>query len=254
MTLYASLPRPTIFAHRGACAHAPENTLAAFHLALRQKSDAIELDAKLSADGHIVIIHDQTVDRTTNGEGEVRCLSLEELKTLDAGQVYDQAFRGEKIPTLDEVFEEIGTQTFLNIELTNYASPTDSLPEKVAERIRDFSLDDRVLISSFNPIALRRFHQRAPHIPLGLLAWAGIAGAWARSPLGRWVPYQALHPATQDTNKRLIARKQRQGFRVHVYTVNHPDKMDQLFQWGVDGIFTDDPALARRTLEGETGK
>lgn len=247
--MYEKLPRPTIFAHRGASAHAPENTLAAFHLAIQQQADAIELDAKLSADGHVVIIHDQTVDRTTNGEGKVGRLTLEELQALDAGQVYDQAFRGEVIPTLDEVLEEVGSEVFLNIELTNYASPTDSLPEVVAERIRAFNLDDHILISSFNPIALRRFHQRAPHIPLGLLARQGIFGAWARSPLGRWVPHQALHPACQDVTKRLIDRKQRQGFRVHVYTVNHPQILTHLFQWGVDGVFTDDPALARRTLE-----
>jgi glycerophosphoryl diester phosphodiesterase len=250
--MYEKLPRPTIFAHRGASAYAPENTLAAFHLAIQQQADAIEFDAKLSADGHVVIIHDQTVDRTTNGKGKVGSLTLEDLRRLDAGQAYDQAFRGETIPTLDEVLEKIGSEIFLNIELTNYASPTDSLPEVVAERIRAFNLDDRVLISSFNPIALRRFHQRAPHIPLGLLAQVGITGAWARSPLGRWVPHQALHPAFQDATKRLIARKQRHGYRVHVYTVNHPQTLTQLFQWGVDGVFTDDPPLAQRTLEAVT--
>ncbi len=250
--MYANLPQPTIFAHRGACAYAPENTLAAFHLAIQQGADAIELDAKLSADGYVVIIHDQTVDRTTNGSGKVGDLSLADLKALDAGSAYDEAFRGEEIPTLEEVLAEMGQKIFLNIELTNYASLTDALPEQVAALIKKYGLDEQVLVSSFNPIALHRFHQRAPHIPLGLLAWQGIAGAWARSPLGRWIRYQALHPAFQDTTPRLIARKQSLGYRVHVYTVNHPKKIARLIQWGVDGVFTDDPALARRTIETET--
>src|SRR5690242_12342962 len=100
-----SLSRPVIFAHRGACAHAPENTLASFELALAQQADAIELDAKLSADGFVVVHHDDTVDRTTDGKGRLKNLTLAELKKLDAGSSFAETFKGEKIPTLEEVFE-----------------------------------------------------------------------------------------------------------------------------------------------------
>jgi len=131
--MLAQLPKPTLFAHRGASAYAPENTLAAFTLAIHQNADAIELDAKLSADGEVVVIHDQTVDRTTDGVGKVNELVLAALKELDAGEKYDESFRGERIPTLDEVLESIGQKIFINIELTNYASPKDDLPLKVAE-------------------------------------------------------------------------------------------------------------------------
>src|SRR5690242_19186833 len=98
------LPNPLVFAHRGASAYAPENTLAAFELARRQGAPAIEFDAKLSSDGRVVIIHDQTLERTTDGAGRVRDLSLAALRELDAGSWLSAQFRGEKIPTLDEVF------------------------------------------------------------------------------------------------------------------------------------------------------
>ena len=133
--MFSYLPKPSIFAHRGSKANAPENTLAAFELAITHKADAIELDVKLCADGQVVVIHDSTVDRTTDGTGQVRKLSLAALKELDAGSYFDIAFRGEAIPTLEEVLEAVGKRIPINIELTNYAAPTDALPAKVAELV-----------------------------------------------------------------------------------------------------------------------
>ena len=175
------LSKPAIFAHRGSSAHAPENTLAAFELAIRHGADAIELDAKLSADGHVVVIHDQTVDRTTDGTGKVRELTLAQLSELDAGSYFDIAFRREPIPTLEQVFQAVGYGILINVELTNYASPTDPLPEKVAGLVRKFGLEKRVLFSSFNPLALVRIRRILPEVPVGLLALPGLDGAWARS-------------------------------------------------------------------------
>src|SRR5512139_2686581 len=100
LSLFAHLPRPTIFAHRGASAYAPENTLAAFQMAIQQGADALELDVKLTADGQVVVIHDQTTDRTTGVKGRVSDLTLHELRNLDAGSFFDIAFQGEMIPTL----------------------------------------------------------------------------------------------------------------------------------------------------------
>lgn len=242
--MLAELPHPTIFAHRGASAYAPENTLAAFELALRQGADAIELDAKLCADGSIVIIHDQTVNRTTGAEGHVRQMPLSALQQLDAGTYFSPAFQGQKIPTLEEVLEAVGGKIFINIELTNYASPTDDLPEKAAALVQKFGLTDSVLFSSFNPRALLRAKKALPKTPTGLLALPGLAGAWARSWLGEWVPHQALHPERRDVTARLTRRVQSSGRRLHAYTVNDPQEMEHLFALGVDGIFTDDPLQA----------
>jgi glycerophosphoryl diester phosphodiesterase len=250
--MYTDLPRPTLFAHRGASAHAPENTLAAFSLAVRQQADAIELDVKLSADGQVVIIHDASVDRTTNGSGQVNAMPLAALKELDAGSHFDIAYRGERIPTLEEYFDAVGRQTFTNIELTNYAQMTDALPERVADLVIRHKIEERVMFSSFNPIALRRIHRRLAQVPVGLLALPGRGGAWARSWLGRWlVPYQALHPEAGDIREGLVRAAHQRNCRVYTYTVNEARQMQRLFGLGVDGIFTDDPVLARLVLSGK---
>lgn len=243
------LPAPAIFAHRGSCAHAPENTLAAFELALRQQADGIELDAKLTADGHVVVIHDRTVDRTTEGTGWVGKMTLAALRQLDAGSHFDVAFKGEPIPTLEEVFALVGRQTILNVELTNYSSPFDSLPEKIAALVERHGLAGRIMFSSFNPYALRRISRLVREAPIGLLALAGRRGAWARGWPGRLLlAYQALHPSVQDITADLVRQLHRLKRRVHVYGVNRADEMRRLFTMGVDGIFTDDPLLARRVL------
>jgi glycerophosphoryl diester phosphodiesterase len=248
--MYQELPRPTIFAHRGSKAHAPENTLAAFSLAVTQGAPAIELDAKLTADGEIVVFHDQKLDRTTDGSGKLLSQPLAALKELDAGSHFSNAFKGEKIPTLAEVFEAVGHQVFINIELTNYASPRDQLPNLTAALVRKFGLQERIMFSSFNHFALQRVSQLLPEVPLGLLASPGILGAPARSWIGRkWVAYQALHPAAMDAKPKLIRQAHQRGHRVHVYTVNQRQDMLRLFKRGVDGIFTDDPPLALDVLK-----
>ncbi len=243
--MYYDLSRPIVFAHRGASAHAPENTLAAFELALRQGADAVELDAKLTADEQVVVIHDQTVDRTTEGHGRVKDLSLAELRKLDAGSHFDITFRGEPIPTLEEVLKAIGQLTFVNIELTNYNATTDNLPEKVAALVKRLKLTRRVMFSSFNPIALRRAHRLLPEVPLGLLALPGGRGLLARSWLGRMmVPYQSLNPEFRDVTPGLVDKLHKMKRNVLTYTVNEHAEMLRLFQAGVDGIFTDDPPRA----------
>ena len=241
---YADLPRPTIFAHRGSSRYAPENTLSAFMLAVRQHADAIELDAKLSADGQVVVLHDVTVDRTTDGSGRIDAMTLEEAKRLDAGSYFDVSFQGEKIPTLAEVFETVGQQIFINVELTNYSAPTSNLPDKVVSLVKRYGLETSVLFSSFNPFALLRARRLLPEVPLGLLTLAGSRGALLRSSLGRVIPHQALHPALDDTTESLIRLTQRSGRRIHIYTVYQKEQMQRLFNAGVDGIFTDDPLLA----------
>lgn len=246
--MFGNLSRPTIFAHRGASASAPENTLAAFELAVQQEADAVELDAKLSRDGHVVVIHDQSVDRTTGAHGRVGDLTLAELRRLDAGSHFDIAFRGEPIPTLEEVLEAVGQQVYVNIELTNYASVTDALPEKAAEVVRKQRLERRVIFSSFNPLALWRVRRVLPRAPIGLLAMPGSSGALARSPFGYLLRYDALHPEFTDVSPALVERLHRRGCRIHTYTVNRPEDLQRVIAAGVDGFFTDDPVLARQVL------
>lgn len=241
-----SLPRPVIFAHRGASAHAPENTLAAFELALTQQADAVELDVKLSADGKVVVHHDATVDRTTGGHGRVKDLKLADLRALDAGSLFSKTFHSEKIPTLDDVFESIGKRTFINVELTNYTTPGDQLVETVCMLVKKHKVQKHILFSSFFASNLSKARSFLPDLPCGLLAYPGLLGTWARSFGFAFGRYQALHPALKDISQEQVARVHRLNRRVHVWTVNAEQDMRRLFGWRVDGIFTDDPALAVR--------
>lgn len=239
-----SYPHPFVFAHRGASAHAPENTLAAFELAIAQKADGIELDVKLSSDGHVVVIHDPTVNRTTGAQGRVKDMPLAELRSLNAGSFFAQNFSGEKIPTLEEVFETVGKRTFINVELTNYNSPRDHLVETVCMLVKKFNLQKHVMFSSFFAFNLSKAGSYLPDVPRGLLALNGIAGAWARSFGYAFGKYQALHPYLKDVTPEQVQRVHRLKGRVHVWTVNQAEDMRRLFHWGVDAIFTDDPQLA----------
>ena len=161
-------PHPIIFAHRGAAAYAPENTLASFKTALDQGADAIELDAKLSADGYVVVCHDRTLNRTTNGTGELSRKTLAELRELDAGCHFSTKFAGEKIPLLEEVFETVGKKLLINVELTNYATPYDQLVEKVCALVIKHGLEGGVLFSSFFPLNLKKAFRLIPNVPQGL--------------------------------------------------------------------------------------
>jgi len=243
---YVGLRRPAIFAHRGSKAYAPENTLAAFNLAVQQQADAIELDTMLSADGQVMVIHDDTVERTTDGSGSVRSLTLTQLKKLDAGSKFNPAYSAEKIPTLAEVFATVGKQIFINVELKNYASPLDDLPDKVVLLVKEYGLESCVMFSSFNILALIRAHYQLPKVPLGLITAVGFAEPTIHSKLVRLGPNLALHPFLFDATPILIQYVHRSNCRVHVHTVNLPNQMQQLFTAGVDGIFTDDPPLAQK--------
>lgn len=244
------LPRPVVFAHRGACAHAPENTIASFELALTQGADAIELDAKLSADGFVVVHHDDTVDRTTDGKGRIKNLKLAELKQLDAGSSFSDKFKGEKIPTLEEVFEAVGKRTFINVELTNYRTGSDNLAETVCMLVKKHNMQKRVIFSSFFASNLSKAGSYLPDVPRALLALNGFLGAWARSFGFAFGKYQALHPFLKDTTQQQVSRVHRLNRRIHVWTVNREEDIRRLFNWGVDGIFTDDPQQACRVRAG----
>ena len=229
---------PKIIAHRGASAHAPENTIAAFQLALEQGADGIELDVMLSKDGHLVVIHDDTVDRTTGGKGYVRDMNLEELKSLDAGE-------GQSIPTLDEVFEEFGGRLIINVELKNYTSVFDGLPIETAKLVKKHQLGESVIVSSFNPFNLPRFHARMPEVDLGLLTQPNTAKKW----VWRLFKYDALHPHFSDVDQVLVAALHSRNRKVNVWTVDEPSEIQRLAALEVDSIITNDPKAAREVLE-----
>jgi len=249
-TMLTELPSPLILCHRGAKNYAPENTLAAFKTALELGADGFELDTQLTSDGHVVVYHDTTVDRLTNGQGKTSRLSLAELRELDAGSSFSEKFRGEKIPTLEEVFETIGKRAIINIELKNFSTPFDNLVEKVCEAVRRHGMQKNILFSSFLPWNLKKAARILPEVPRGLITIRGRWGVWGRSFGFTFGDYDALHPYLGDVTAQQVQRVHKLKRKINVWTVNAEEDIRRLIGWGVDGIMTDDPLLAIRIARG----
>lgn len=240
MNDWFTAPTPLIIGHRGASADAPENTLAAFALAVAQGADGVELDVQLAADGWPVVCHDFRVDRVTNGTGLVSQLTVAQLRELDAGQ-------GEYVPTLDEVFELLGPGVLVNVELKNWDWRDKGLETAVADRIQSHNRERQVLVSSFNPFALRRARRHLTRsTSLALIRERG------------WLQYsyllaqgQADHPHHSLVNERYMAWSRRRGYRVHVWTVDDPAEARRLAALGVHGLITNKPESIRVSLERE---
>jgi glycerophosphoryl diester phosphodiesterase len=245
--VWSEIRAPVVIAHRGDSAHAPENTLAAFQAAAQKGAQAVEFDVKLTSDRQVIVLHDQKVDRTTNGSGDVGRMRLAALQELDAGSAFSGQFRGERVPTLGEVFEAVGKHLHMNIELTNYATPFDALVPLVVDLVKKYGMTDRVIFSSFFAKNLKKAGELLPEVPRGLLAFPGWQGAWART-RGLRGDYAALHPNLKDVDARLVDRCHALGKRLNVWTVNAEADIRRMIGFGVDGIFTDDPALACRLL------
>ena len=236
------------FAHRGASATAPENTLAAFVLAAELGAAGIEFDVQLSRDGVPVICHDFSVDKTTDHTGRVSDFTLEEIKQMDAGSWFGPEFAGERIPTLEELVDAVGQRLLLNLELKTAAMRANGLEEAVAAIIEERALYDRIIVSSFNPLALRRLHQIDPRVDLGLLYSPDmplyLRRAWAR----RLIPCQAMHPYHEMVDEKYVQWARAAGYRVNVWTVDDPDEMRRLIGLGVNVIMTNTPAVLRDVL------
>lgn len=243
---------PAIIGHRGASAIAPENTLAAFNLAVDLQADAVELDVKLTKDRVPVVMHDPTVDRTTDGHGKVSELTLADLKKLDAGMKKAPKFAGERIPTLAEVFEAVAAarSVWINVELTNYTTRGDGLEAVVVALIQKMNLQRRVLLSSFNPFAIRNVKRLDPSLPVAqLTAWKMpiyLRDAW----LAPFVRHEARHPDYVQLKQKGVAHYKRRGYRVNVWTTNDPADLRDFARQGVDGLITDVPDVARQLVVG----
>lgn len=240
---------PLVVGHRGAARSAPENTLAGFRRAAELGADAVELDAKLTADGVVVCHHDRTLERTTSGQGRVLDWTWESLRRLDAGSHFGAAFAGEPIPSLEQVFGDLGHQLLFNVELTNYGSPSDRLPEAVLGLVGRFGLERRVLVSSFNTIALRRSARLRPRLPLALLLRKD-QGPIRRTVFPWIAPHEALSLGDSLVTAEGVRRLLRHRRRVFVWTVNDPERARYLLSLGVHGLITDQPEVLRTGIEG----
>jgi len=233
-----------VIAHRGASADAPENTIAAFELAIRGGADGIELDVHLSKDDQPVVIHDFTLERTTDGAGPVRQRTVRELKRLDAGGWWAGRFRGQRIQTLQEVFERFRDQTRFWIELKGGSDLYPGIEERVLSTMEVYEVLETSLVQSFDQDALTRIRTLSPEVRLGTLVNLSPLETFVRVP----GVVAALCPAAALVTRELVEEMQRAGLDSYVWTVNEPALMDRLVDWGVSGIITDRPGVLRTRL------
>ena len=226
--------------------------MTSFRKALEAGADGIEFDARLTADGQIVIMHDPTVDRTTNGKGKVRNLSFAEIRKLDAGLKKGMVFENERVPMLEEVLAELGGKLLLNIELCNYDEGDErALANETVELIEKYDLIDSVIVSSFRFNNLVYVKDKNPGISCGLIALRGLKGFLARNLLNHSVSVDAIHPDFMDVNESMIRREQQCGRKIRPYTVNDMKDIRRMYDMGIDAIFTDDPLSAKEYYASE---
>jgi len=244
--LYA-LSRPVIFAHRGAAKYAPENTLASFQKALDLGAVALELDITLTKDEEIVVIHDDSVDRTTNGKGPVERLNWSEMKGLDAGSWFSAEFAGESIPTLMDVLDLVKDKALLNIEIKNAHRRNGLLVANAVKVIREAKSQANVIFSSFVPANIRLISEGLPECPRALLTQAGLIGK-CEIELLRSLSPELIHPHFSSLSAYFIQQEHAHQRRVHTYTINNPEQMRTCMDWKVDGFFTDDLLMAQQVV------
>jgi glycerophosphoryl diester phosphodiesterase len=243
-----------VIAHRGFSGEAPENTLGAFKKAIEVGSDMMELDVHFSKDGRVVVIHDDTLERTTNGRGKVADHTLQELKKLDAGSWFGSPFSGEQIPTLQDVLELAKGNILVNIEIKNeYLGPytISDLSDRALQEAKRSRTAKQVIFSSFSPSALERIKEGNSHARVALLYhkfWnipEEVTG-------GKSFPTLNLRRSFLTKDK--IAKIHEQGMKVNTYTVNSQKEMEQFIRWGIDGIITNHPNRLINILKKSSDK
>lgn len=226
--------RPVVVGHRGARALAPENTLAAFQVAVDLRADGVEFDVQRTADGHLIVFHDETLDRTTDGTGPVESRTLDEIKRLDAGRHFEARFQGERIPTLRETFDLLRpTGLLIFLELKDPWRYQGMEAETIA-LIREYRLEDRVQI--------RSFYHPALHLCYGLAPEIAISELWAdRLPTADAVVFKTINAFYPLYTAENLAEIHARGQQATAWTVNDENAARQLIAAGIDGLTTDVP-------------
>jgi glycerophosphoryl diester phosphodiesterase len=243
------MTKPLIIAHRGASAQAPENTMAAFELAIQQGADGIEFDVWKCGSGEVVVTHNRQTKLLSGKEGDLHKMSLKELRRLDFGGHKAERFRGEKIPTLAEVLDRARDLKVINIEIKGMDLRSRGIELDVAELILKFKLLRRVVVSSFNPTILLRLQALNPALRLGLLLFE-------RSPLpmrhgwsANFLKPYSIHPSFTLLHPKKIERAHTKNQKVIVWTINDFHQLEACIKLGVDAMITDDPGWARDALQ-----
>ncbi|MBC6974379.1 glycerophosphodiester phosphodiesterase [Bacillus sp. Xin] len=235
-----------IFAHRGAAGTYPENTMISFEAAESFRADGIELDVQFTKDGKVVVIHDETVDRTTNGKGAVRNYLYEDLRKLDASHKFSEKVGFCPIPLLEEVLGWLqSNRLLLNIEFKNNKIPYRGLEEEVITLIRKFNLEERTVFSSFNHYSMKKCHMMAQDIQTAILYREGLHSPWAYA---KKMGATAIHPNHRYLQDAIAELTMDSGIEVRPYTINDETVMRKYFDMNISAIITDYPETARALL------
>lgn len=242
----STFPKPLIIGHRGAAGHAPENTMASFWLAHEFGAHAVELDTTLSKDGELVVIHDDTLDRTTDGKGAVSEMTVKELKQYDAGRWYHPRFEGERIPTLEEVLLQLPEHFIVDIEIKG--SSDGKLEERLAQLLVQCNRVETVFVCSFRHKSLHYLKRLLPEVKVGLGYTADVVDhiVFANN---FTLPLYSLHPHHALIGLHEIRAAVEQNIEVYPYTVNDPETMKALIAAGASGIITDYPDRMHELLK-----
>lgn len=233
--------QPIIFAHRGASGTHPENTMAAFRAAAEKGADGIELDVQMTHDGEIVIIHDETVNRTTNGRGMIEKMKMDEVAKLDAGSWFSPLFAGEKIPTLHELLAwAAGNDLQINIELKTNKVPYHGIEKQVLDLIEFYNMRGRVVISSFNFDSIKRVIELDPYIAVAGLIWKIRRDALSKA---KDLGVTALHTQASFALSSYGREAVDSGMLLRLYTINDPKEWLRIKSSGVpiEALITDFP-------------
>lgn len=235
--------KPLNFAHRGFTASAPENSMAAFKAAIELGVHGIELDVRTCKTGELVVFHDPTLGRMTNGRGFIKNKTLAELKEL---RIKTQGgMTGEQLPTLKEVIELIDDRALLNVEIKTNGLPKNGIENKVVEVLRHYGIEDKTIISSFNPLVMRRISKIDNQLLTGLLIDKSFKGRRAEILLTKFSGAKAIHLEKSLAKETFIKKVQTLGFYCIVWGVNDPAAMERLTNMGVEAIITDKPDLLK---------
>lgn len=247
-TIEVNMKHPVIIAHRGGAAYAPENTMAAIEMAMQSKASMIEIDLHMSKDGELIVIHDKTVDRTTNGTGTVSEMSWEELRKLDAGSWYGEEFAGQKIPLFQEVMDRVNGQKNLLIEIKSGVDGYPGIDKKVVETILENNALDWCVVQSFDDQTLIDIHQQWPEIQLHKLivfkfrllpvVFDGTFSFYSKK---KYQFANAINPHYKFVNQRFVNKMRNAGFEVNVWGGKREDSYEKISHIPVDGWITDFP-------------
>ena len=245
------LPHPLFLGHRGAAGEAPENTWPAFERAKAAGMHGFEMDVLLTRDGIPVGVHDLTLQRIAGGHGAIQAMSFAALSRLDVGSHFHPRFAGERIPRLEDVLDRFGKDLILDLEIKGLSPFTEGLEEVVIKLLRERDLLDTVIISSFNPLIVKRVKTMEPRIRTGYNYISDSIKNLRRAWFAPFIAPYSKHPQPRQVDAAYVERQHKKGVKVIPWGVDEPEDIQRLLALGVDGLISDFPSRLQELVKGK---